>query len=508
MSTDLGKKVIDNFIEINKIPRGSRNEAGISKHMLEFGNGLGLKSYTDDANNVIIVKPAQNTDHTDPIILQAHMDMVCAVDDAHKDYDFIKNPIYPKQEDNIMTGRGTKDGVYDDSIKTTLGADDGIGVASVMALLQDEGTITHPPLIAIFTTGEEIGMVGAKKLTKQFIEQAAKELDLSKARLINVDEEQDGRFCYGCAGGVGVELTLNFSREKEVMHSDKAYKISISGLLGGHSGIDIDKRRANANRLAGRILYYFIHTSEIDVALYQIKGGSAENAIAAGAETVISVSEQDTGKLQTAFEEIYEDFKKEYHEVETGMSIVLEETTLPENMPILKEDRDRIVKMIYLMPNDVLGFLQCDGYSVVETSSNLGIINTNDETIVFECSIRSFYDVRRDFVASQMELLSQLFNFSIYTHDDYSGWAQSPDSKLKEVFEDSYKYLFPNDPVGGRSVHAGLECGVFTGILGDIDMIACGPTIHDVHTIKETLYLDTVPKIIELLIEVLKRLSA
>lgn len=238
MNMTLGEKVIENFEELNKIARGSNNEANVSDYMVKFGEGLELKSQKDIGNNVIIVKPASKTNCKDPVILQAHLDMVCAVDDAHKDYDFINNPIHPKKEGNLMTGRGTEinasgERVYNDNIKTTLGADDGIGVASIMALLQDKD-IAHPPIIAIFTTGEEIGMVGAKKLTKEFISEMAGDLDLSKARLINVDEEQDGRFCYGCAGGVGVELTLDLLRDKNIdVSRNKSYKVSVSGLMGG-----------------------------------------------------------------------------------------------------------------------------------------------------------------------------------------------------------------------------------------------------------------------------------
>lgn len=513
----LAQTILEHFKKLNTVPRGSNNEKAVSGVVMEFAQSCGLTCRRDDGNNVVVVKQAQGTSDTRPVILQAHMDMVCAVDEAHMDYDFLKNPIYQKTEINasgeeIMTGRGTAPDssgkpVPDDSIHTTLGADDGIGVASIMSLLEDH-TIIHPPIIAVFTTGEEIGMVGAKKITREWLQDAAGSLDLAQARFINVDEEQDGRFCYGCAGGIGVDFQISFGRETRFEPSGyQAFRISVSGLLGGHSGIEIGERHANANRLIGRILYSLRKEPQLGLKLFRISGGSAENAIASSGNADIAVYSNQVTALEEAFNKVRQALLDEYALVEKNIKLCLNPAEIGAESPITEEYCKNIVDLLYLIPNDVLGFLDCDGYSVVETSSNLGIVSTESSVVRLQCSVRSFYNARRDFVVSQMERMAELFDFNIKIHDDYSGWAQSPDSKLKVIFTESYQELFPGEPVGGRSVHAGLECGVFSEILGDIDMIACGPTIKDVHTPKETLYLDTVPKIGSLLIDVLKRLT-
>lgn len=518
---EITKKILDNFKLLNTVPRGSGNERAVSSLMMDLAKELGLKCERDSSNNVIIFKPAQKTMDNRPVILQAHLDMVCAVDGAHKDYDFLHNPIYQKVEYSmngqpIMTGRGTRNEngnwVPVDKIRTTLGADDGIGDATVMMILKDK-EITHPPIIAIFTTGEETGMTGAREIDKNMVQRVCGDLDLSAARLINVDEEQDGRFCYGCAGGIGIDLTMSCSREEDYTPSMyQAFTLTVKGLLGGHSGVEIGERHANAIQLIGRFLQAFLHNDSLALKLFDINGGNAENAIASEVTCTIAVLKEKKQELEEIFQTVRDRLLGQYKEIETNMQLLLDSVNdlVDESKlyPVTRENLRNIADMIYLVPNDVLGFLDCDGYSVVETSSNMGIIRIKDDVLKIESSARSFYDARRDFVVDQIKRMGELFDFKVETHDAYSGWAQSPDSKLRKVFVDSYTSLFPGDPVLGRSIHAGLECGVFVEIFGDIDMIACGPTIRDVHTPKETLYLDTVPKTGMLLVEVLKRLAS
>lgn len=518
----IGKKILENFKKLNTVPRGSGNEEAVSSLMMDMAKELGLRCERDTSNNVIMFKPAQKTTDNRPVILQAHLDMVCAVDGEHKDYDFLHNPIYQKVEytadgQTIMTGRGTKkdengNWVPVDEIRTTLGADDGIGDASIMLILKDKD-IVHPPIIAIFTTGEESGMTGAREVDKNMVQRVCGDLDLSTARLINVDEEQDGRFCYGCAGGIGIDLTMSCSREEGYNPSMyQVFTLTVKDLLGGHSGVEIGERHANAIQLIGRFLQGFLDNDSFDLKLFDINGGSAENAIASEAACTIAVLKGKENELKKVFQTVGDELRSQYKEIETKMQLLLDSVgdsvSEAKLFPVTQENLRHIADMIYLVPNDVLGFLDCEGYSVVETSSNMGIIKIKDDVLKIESSARSFYDERRDFVVDQMKRMAELFGFTVVTHDAYSGWAQSPDSKLRTVFVDSYKSLFPGDSVGGRSIHAGLECGVFVDIFGDIDMIACGPTIRDVHTPKETLYLDTVPKTGMLLIEVLKRLAS
>lgn len=521
----VGEQIISNFKNLNKVPRPSNYESAVSNYLLSFGRDNGFSCHQDGGNNVIITKPGQNSSSDIPVILQAHMDMVPAADDAHKDYPFEKNPVIPHTEGSLMTGRGSEKDeasgqwIENPDIHTTLGADDGIGVATIMTILQNK-EISHPPLVAVFTTGEEVGMVGAKKLTKEFMTESSG-MDLSKARFINVDEEQDGRFCYGCAGGVGITFTKDCHKEKEFSWDNfRGCQLTISGLLGGHSGIDIGTGRANANCLMGNLLYEL--SKDVPFVLFGIKGGDAENAIAKSAEAALGIPTEAFEIFEQKLEELFQQQKKKYGSVETDMSYsLIADETFKTEKPLSKADQDAILTFIQELPNDAQDFMTVSqkgpngeiiSYEVVKTSCNLGTIGLSWEaagdtgTITFQSSVRSFEDAERDKLADTLQALAGKNSFAANLHDDYSGWEQDANSILRQLFETTY-YEQNQRCAEGRYVHAGLECGVFTGILGNIDMIACGPTIHDVHTPKETLYLDTVPNIFYLLTGVLDKLS-
>lgn len=525
MNEDMKKRVIENFYNVDKDPRPSYYQKEISKSMVKFGKDLGLSTIVDGEKNVVIFKPAQFSDNvTVPVILQAHMDLVFDVKPNDGMYNKETNPVIPelcqlKNEEpwNGMRGYGTKlEGgkyVIDKKYETSLGADDGIGVAIIMAILQDK-KIEHPPIIAIFTTDEEVGMLGALKMDREFIYSAVNintRMDWGNASFINVDEEQHGRFCYGCAGGTGVTLTLKYKDNNDFKCCDyKIYNISVSGLLGGHSGVEIHKRRANAHRLMGRMLSYIQTDYKIDFELFSIDGGKADNAIPYSSDAIVAIPNDSEEAFEKAIKEIEKCLKKEYKDIEKmdKMKIECKPSTSTSTLPMSKKDKDSIVSMLYLIPNDVLGFYEYKDYSVVETSSNLGVIETQDSCVTMKCAVRSFFDPRRNFVYSQIAALAKLFNFSIEEGNKYPGWAQKANSKLNVIFEDAFKRMFPKEkPPIGRIIHAGLENGAFAGVFEDIDMIACGPTIHDVHTINERLELDTVDKTVDLLLEVLKTLS-
>lgn len=524
--TELTNRILTYFKKLNTYPRPSDYEERVSEYLLSFGKDHGFQCAKDTGidetgkhpvNNVAIYKPAQNTANQSPVILQAHMDMVPAADEAHSNYDFQTRPVHPHIEGNLMTGRGSDliNGVWTENadIHTTLGADDGIGVAVILALLDDK-EITHPPLIAIFTTGEEIGMIGANHLTVDFIKTVAP--DLTNVSLINVDEEQDGRFCYGCAGGVGLDFYKCYHREPSFNPEGyRTYTLTINGLLGGHSGIDIGKERANANCLLGHMLQNLTTA----FVLFDLTGGSAENAIAASAAATIGIKQELLTSLENELEQCWTAVKEKYP-VETEMQHTLKESKAPDFAPICSKDQKAILQMIEEMPNEAQSFMTIipttsgmEPYEVPETSSNLGEIGItwdkakNEGNITFISSARSFYDDKEDELIAQMQKLSDTYGFELQCHDRYSPWVQKDGSLLKELFESTYEELTKKSPEG-RFIHAGLECGVFAGILGkDTDMIACGPTIHDVHTPKETLYLETVPNIFQLIAEVLKKLS-
>lgn len=525
-NTNVKDPVLIYFEKLNTYPRPSDYEAKVSDYLLSFGQEHGFTCKQDKGmdetgkhpvNNVVIYKPAQNSVNQSLVILQAHMDMVPAVDEAHSGYDFSTQPIHPHVEGNLMTGRGSeyKDGVWIENpdIHTTLGADDGIGVATILTLLDDK-EISHPPLLAVFTTGEEIGMVGAHHLTKDFLESVVPSLD--GVSLINVDEEQDGRFCYGCAGGIGLDFNKTYQQDT-TFQSDgyKGYTLTINGLLGGHSGIYIGTGRANANCLLGKML----NSLSIPYVLFELSGGSAENAIAQFAAAKIGILPEFFELLQEKLMQYWELLKEEYPLEET-MQYSLKEIDIVECKPLGDKDKKELLNMICEMPNDALAFMtitptdsEIEPYEIPETSSNLGQIKMtwdNEKqqgTIAFISSARSFYEDKIDTVIAKMQHLSNIYEFILESHDRYSSWVQKDNSQLKELFEDTYREQNQKS-AEGRFIHAGLECGVFADILGkETDMIACGPTIHDVHKPKETLYLDTVPNVYRLLKEVLRKLA-
>lgn len=515
------EQVIKHFQELNKHPRPSNYETEVSDFLLSFAQKNGLLNAKDSANNVIIGKAGQHCKSSTPVILQAHMDMVAAAD---QNYNFKTNPVIPHIEGNLMTGRGSKRDEQNNTwietdIHTTLGADDGIGIAIIMEILENR-EISHPPIVAVFTTGEEIGMLGAKQLTRDFVEKAS-HMDLSNAFLINVDEEQDGHFGYGCAGGAGLTYSKQWDKPESFIKDDfEGYLFTIYGLQGGHSGIDIGTGRANAHCLLGEILYQI--SKEIPFLLFEIKGGDAENAIPKSAKAMLGIPKTSLKAWEETVASLFHKQKELYKTVETTMNYSLtKEETILNGQPLSKEDQIQLLTMIHELPNDQQSYMKVEQknpnaestfYEVVETSCNLGIIEIswNAEKkkglILLQSSVRSFYDDKRDNLIEKLQAIAEKYHFETKTHDKYSGWTQSEDSKLRTLFEETYFEQNKTSASGGY-IHAGLECGVLENVFGHIDMIACGPTLKDVHTPRETLYLDTVPKTYNLIAGVLKKLA-
>jgi len=552
MNEDIKKRVIENFYEMDKNPRPSYYQDEVSAFMVKFGEGLGLSTIVDETKNVVIFKPAQSLNNAGtpvnvdtPVFLQAHMDLVFDIkmrdESDPKKYDPTKNPVIPQicDDENLMRGMGTKydcvkkEFVLDENIETSLGADDGIGAAIIMAILQDK-TIPHPPIVAIFTTDEEVGMLGALKMNRDFIYSSVNintKMKWDKASFINVDEETYDKLCYGCAGGVGANLELKYEVNKDFdSESWLTYEISVSGLIGGHSGVEIHKRRANAHRLMGRVMQYVQAEGKdgkasIDFELFEINGGAADNAIAKESTAIVAICGCNKEDFENAIVTIENVLLKEYKDIENmeetekhdKMSIKCKTIEKRKDFPMRKEDKNNLVSMLYLIPNDVLGFYMYEEVSengtpeeisVVETSSNMGILKTENNCVRISCAVRSFFDSRRDFVYSQMEMLAGILKFDIEQYNPYPGWTQKGDSTLNKYFKESFAEAgVPSKEIKGRIIHAGLENGAFAGILGDIDMIACGPTIENVHTINERLHLDTVDYTVDILLGVLDRLA-
>lgn len=502
----LSDKVNRYFEEMCSISRSSGNEEKISDYIIAFAKTHRLAYDRDNLWNVVVKKDATGSfirKDAAPVIMQAHMDMVCVP--AAPEYDW-RQGVHPVIDGNKMRGQDPKTGNY-----TSLGADDGIGVASILAIL-DSSEIEHPPIIAVFTSQEESGMGGARGITREFIQKTAGSLRLDTARFINVDEEQDGRFCASCAGGIRVKMSI----KADVVGKPKNtlfYSVSVSGLTGGHSGICMGLGRANAHRLMGRLLNQLI-LKGIPVNLYDISGGDAENAIPTSCRAGIMIPERQKEAFEKELKAIHDMFYSEYNHgrapgngVEKDL-IVSFDAVDPAAVRQVFSGRclQQIVNAIMIIPNDVVA-MDINVQGLVETSSNLGLLEYKDGMVSLTCAVRSSVESRKRMVVNQMQLVSESLGCAVFEErDDYPGWTYKAGSELQEVFLSTYAELFKEPKPTAIAVHAGLECGFFAEKLGDIDMIACGPTINDVHSVNETLYLDTVPKTVELLAAVLKKL--
>ncbi len=510
MNQQLADQVNEYFKALSKVSRPSKKEEAASEFMVAFAKEHNLSYLRDKMNNVIVKKEAQGKavgTNSEPVILQAHLDMVC----VPRDYDWAQGVQTTEPEKDplgrgmIMRGRDEVTGRY-----TSLGADDGIGVATIMGILDDQ-EISHPPILAVFTTDEEAGMGGARGLTREDMQEVAGDLDLSTARMINIDEEEDGRFSVGCAGGVRANLVLPIQWKKRPKNLS-IYKIAITGLTGGHSGVEIDKKRANAHRLMGRVLDD-LQGKGVKIYMFNISGGEFDNAIARESCAEVGIVkgqeqlfEESIRKMGEIFNWEYNRSSREKDRIEPNLSVSYE--VLPDiNTHIRYSGKmlNKVITILMLIPNDVLA-MDIEESGLVETSSNLGVIRTENDALWFTCATRSSVDSRKRMVLNQMQRLMDSVGGVLIEKDDYPGGEYRKESPLRDIFMETYQELFSEPEPVARPIHAGLECGYFAGKLGNIDMIACGPTIHDVHTINETLFLDTVPKTVELLVKVLEKL--
>lgn len=489
------ERVFHYFREISKIPRGSNNEQAIADYLVAFAKERGLEvrrcdTPVDDhtAHDVVICKPGTpGFDGLDTLILQSHIDMVCqkVPGSAH---DFTKDPIKLVEKDGKMTADGT-----------TLGADDGIGVACMLAILESND-IAHPPIEALFTSDEEDGMAGAIAVTA----------DLVKGnRLINIDTETEGVMYYGCAGGVDAIFRLPI-RHEPVPANAAFLHIELSGLLGGHSGVEIHKKHANAHILMARTLRAI--QDECPMRLVTFTGGDKRNVITRSAGALIGVDTADVQKVIDLVAKQEEIFRHEYDGIEMtqegASAIVLAAKTSAEKpaAALAQDSTDTFLRMVMVMPNGVQA-MHGKVEGLVETSCNLGII-TQKEDHIYLCSlIRSFFRSKKLYVLDQMRQLALLAGAGFTAASDYPDWEPNLSSELMARFGRAYTSAFPGKEAEFMSIHAGLECGYFTQKFPQMDMIACGPTITGAHTPEETLYIDSTEKVVKLLLTVLAQMD-
>jgi len=470
-------RVLKYFKEISKIPRGSGNEKQISDWLKAFAEERGLFVIQDPANNIIIKKPGtKGYENADAIIIQGHMDMVCEKD-AGSRHDFLTDPIRLIIEGDTVRADGT-----------TLGADNGLAVAMTLALL-DSADIRHPPLEALITADEEMGMTGAENLDGSM---------LSGHKLINLDSEEEGIFCVSCAGGLRTVLNLPADR-MDLPDGYDLFTIRVKGLKGGHSGMEINKGRANANRLLGRVLHNIY--METDMYLASIGGGMKMNAIPRESEAVIAVKTDDLGKAAELVKAYGAVFSKEYHACDPGIALDFERICRDGRPVLSREAGGKAIAVLCLIPLGVQEMSR-DIPDLPETSNNLGIVCTDENTVSFSCAIRSSVTSRKYAVKEQLDQLADLTGAQCESGAEYPGWEYDPHSGLREALVKQYEIIYGHKPEI-RAIHAGLECGLLSRKLPGVDMISFGPDIFDVHSPGEHFSISSADRVLDFLTRVL-----
>lgn len=474
------KAVFDCFAEINKIPRPSHKEQKMGAFLVDFGKKHGLETLQDSTGNVLIRKPAtKGMENLKTTVLQSHMDMVCEKE-AGLNFDFEKDAIQTYIDGDWLKAKGT-----------TLGADDGIGVAMQLAILADN-TIQHGPLECLFTVCEEEGLNGAMGLEAGF---------MKADYLINLDSEDEGLIFVSCAGGANTKATFNVDLE-DTPANQFFFKIQISGLTGGHSGDDIEKKRANANKLLARLLEAF---KKYDIRIADIQSGGLHNAIPRDGYAVACVPTQFKENLRVDFNVMTAEFEEEFSATEQNMRFKLE-STQPTAKVIDKTSGNNLITALVSVPNGVLAMDQ-NIPDFVETSSNLASIHLNKDKVNIVTSQRSNIMSARKNASAMVRGVFSLAGADAETGEGYPGWKLDPNSPLLSITVEAYKRLFAKDPEI-RAIHAGLECGLFSLKYPHVDMVSFGPTLRGVHSPEERLLIPTVQKVWEHLLETLKNIPA
>ena len=474
------KAVFDCFAEINKIPRPSHKEQKMGAFLVDFGKKHGLETLQDSTGNVLIRKPAtKGMENLKTTVLQSHMDMVCEKE-AGLNFDFEKDAIQTYIDGDWLKAKGT-----------TLGADDGIGVAMQLAILADD-TIQHGQLECLFTVCEEEGLNGAMGLEAGF---------MKADYLINLDSEDEGLIFVSCAGGANTKATFNVDLE-DTPANQFFFKIQISGLTGGHSGDDIEKKRANANKLLARLLEAF---KKYDIRIADIQSGGLHNAIPRDGYAVACVPTQFKENLRVDFNVMTAEFEEEFSATEQNMRFKLE-STQPTTKVIDKTSGNNLITALVCVPNGVLAMDQ-NIPDFVETSSNLASIHLNKDKVNIVTSQRSNIMSARKNASAMVRGVFSLAGADAETGEGYPGWKLDPNSPLLSITVEAYKRLFAKDPEI-RAIHAGLECGLFSLKYPHVDMVSFGPTLRGVHSPEERLLIPTVQKVWEHLLETLKNIPA
>ncbi len=468
------------FNQISSIPHGSGNTENITKYCVNFAAEHGLQCYHDEMGNVIIYdEGTEGCGSDEPVILQAHLDMVCdKKEGCTKDM---------KAEGLTLC----TDGSFVWAEGTTLGSDDGIAVAYILAILASDD-LPHPPIEALFTVDEEIGMLGARSID------ASK---LRGKRLINLDSEIEGVLTVSCAGGVRAlcEVPLDFTEDR--LPEAKAYRIYVSGLRGGHSGVDINRHRSSALKILGRLLEYI--GRRIVVSIADLKGGGKDNAIPNHAETVIYVDKRFAKLLESSVKEFYDILKKELVNLEPEIVIAVE-SAVSEGRATDESSTKKLIFALMQVP-DGIQTMSPDIPDMVQTSLNLGTAFIHNDVFTMSFLIRSNAASGKQTTIQKLNSFIDYIDGKIIFRSDYPAWEYKMVSPLRDIMIETYREIYADDPVV-TSIHAGLECGILAGKIENLDMISFGPSLENVHTPDERMNVASVERTWRYLIKVLENL--
>ena len=454
------------FSELAKIPHGSRNTKKISDYCVSFAKEHGLEYHQDDLNNVIIIKQAsQGRENDDPIILQGHLDMVCEKAEG------ITKDMSVEGPDLVI------DGDYLKANGTTLGGDDGIAVAMILAILEDD-TMSHPRLEAVLTVDEEIGMLGAAAIDVS---------PLKGHTMLNIDSEAEGIFTVSCAGGVVASLRIPVKRE----HTDlQIFCIEISGLTGGHSGIEIHKGRASSNKVMAKILKEL--SDRIDIRLISVNGGLKDNAIPVSTTAVVGCKE-DLEKVAFSVRDIAKPLADQYKDTDPSMKVDITIYHGDADEPVTAQDTIKVIDVLFSLPEGVQK-MSPDIEGLVQTSLNMGILKTDKEKVELSYCVRSSIDSEKQELTDILKRKCDETGGELILSGDYPGWKYKKESSLREKMISIYKEQYNAEPVI-EAVHAGVECGLFAGKIPGLDCVSYGPNLLEIHTHRERMDIESVRRV-------------
>ncbi|MBR2150435.1 MAG: aminoacyl-histidine dipeptidase [Prevotella sp.] len=475
------KCVWKNFYALTQVPRPSGHVEKVQQFLLDFGRQAGVEAFQDPAGNIVFRKPATpGMENRKAVILQAHMDMV-PERDTESSHNFETDPIRPWISDGWVKAKGT-----------TLGADNGLGVAAIMAVMEDK-TLKHGPVEALITRDEETGMYGANDLP---------EGELQGDILLNLDSETWGKFVIGSAGGIDITATLDY-KETETDPNDAALRITLKGLRSGHSGLEINEGRANANKLMVRFVREAVETLDARLASWQ--GGNVRNVIPYKAEVVLTLPKDNIDALKDLMDQWLDDFTDQYKGIEQNIKFTCEPAATPA-LQVPVEIQDNLIDAIYACHDGVVRMIPSYP-DVVETSSNLAIINIGGGHADIKILARSSREDMKDYIVKSLESCFNMAGMKVTTAGSYGGWDPNPDSPILHLLLKEYKQLFGKDGII-QVDHAGLECSVILGKYPHLDVVSFGPTMKSPHTTSERALIETVEPFWQLLKKTLEDIPA